>query len=135
MKQQKTRKTNWIASVSLKYRFLRFIFVGFLNTLFGYSIFALFILIKIEYHVALTLSTIFGILFNFKTTSFFVFKTKNNKLIFSFIMVYFIVYLLNQIVLTFTVNLGLHELISQALALPFMSIIAYYLHSKFVFTK
>ena len=76
-------------------QFLKFLLIGGLNTLFGYSLFALFIFLGIHFTLASLLSTILGILFNFKTTGGFVFQNKNNRLIYRFFVVYTVVYLLN----------------------------------------
>lgn len=86
---------NWLTKIKNK-KFIIFIIIGGFNTLFGYGIFALFLLIfNLHYTFALFLSTIIGILFNFKTIGIFVFKNSNNKLIFKFILVYGICYLVN----------------------------------------
>ncbi|MDP2946504.1 MAG: GtrA family protein [Nanoarchaeota archaeon] len=69
--------------------------VSGLNTVFGYGLFALLIFIGVAYPLAALISTIAGILFNFKTISVVVFKNHNNLLIFKFFGVYGITYLCN----------------------------------------
>ena len=113
--------------------FCRFILIGILNTVFGYGVYACFVLLGVDYRISLTISTILGILFNFKTTGHIVFKNKNNRLIFRFIAVYGIVYVLNQIVLTVLVKAGINELISQAIVLPVMVVLAFGMNKKYVF--
>ena len=76
---------------------VRFILVSGLNTLVGYSLYALFIFINIDYPLALLFATVLGVLFNFKTTGKFVFNNTNNDAIFKFVAVYFFVYLFNII--------------------------------------
>lgn len=78
-----------------KNQFLRFLLVGVLNTLFGYSIFTIVILAGLDYRYAVLISTILGVLFNFKTIGTLVFGSRDNKLIFRFICVYVVIYLLN----------------------------------------
>lgn len=73
-------KTDWL--------FVKFILVGVLNTIFGYGAFALLLYLGLHYSLAVILSTIAGILFNFKTTGTLVFKNYDNKLIFKFVSVY-----------------------------------------------
>lgn len=79
----------------IDWKFIKFLFVGGLNTAFGYGVFALFLFLKIHYSLALFLSTVLGILFNFKTTGVIVFKNNNNGLIFRFFAAYGVIYGLN----------------------------------------
>ena len=51
-----------------KHKFVRFLLVGVLNTLFGYFSFATLIIIGLDYKLAALLATIIGVLFNFQTT-------------------------------------------------------------------
>lgn len=74
-----------------------FILVSGLNTLVGYSFFALFIFIKIDYQLAILFATMLGTLFNFKTTGKFVFNSRNNSAFFKFAAVYFFIYFFNII--------------------------------------
>ena len=76
-----------------KSRFIKFLFVGIINTIFGYSVFAMLIILRLDYRYALLMATIFGVMFNFKTIGILVFKTKNNELIFRFIGVYCVIYI------------------------------------------
>lgn len=68
--------------------FIKFLFVGVINTLFGYSLFAFLMFIGLHYTLAVILGTIIALIFNFKTTGTFVFNNKNNKLLLRFIIVY-----------------------------------------------
>lgn len=65
---------------------LLFIFVGALNTLFGYTIFTFFIMMGLHYALAALLANILGVLFNFKTTGKIVFKNSNNVLLVKFFL-------------------------------------------------
>ncbi|MFN5967546.1 MAG: GtrA family protein, partial [Pseudanabaena sp.] len=76
-----------------KSRFIKFLFVGIINTIFGYSVFAILIILRLDYQYALLIATICGVMFNFKTIGTLVFKTKNNELIFRFIGVYCVIYI------------------------------------------
>ena len=64
---------------STAHKFIKFLFVGGVNTVFGYSIFALFLFLGMHYAVATLFATILGILFNFKTTGVIVFNNKDNR--------------------------------------------------------
>jgi len=107
--------------------------VGAVNTAFGYSIFAVLILLHLHYTVAALLSTICGVLFNFKTTGVLVFKNKDNRLIFRFFGVYLITYLLTIGLLKVFNSYGVSNLIAGAIiALP-MAFVSFSLSKKLVF--
>lgn len=79
----------------LKSPFLKFLMVGGLNALFGYFTFTIFILLKFPFFWATLVSTILGILFNFKTFGTLVFKSHDNRLLFRFLVTYGVVFLIN----------------------------------------
>lgn len=113
--------------------FLRFLVVGGINTAFGYSVFALFILIGLHYVLAALLGTICGILFNFKTTGTLVFKNRDNRLIFRFFGVYLITYSLMIGFLKLFDMAGVIPLVAGAIiALP-MAVVSFLLMRKLVF--
>ena len=76
-------------------KFIRFLFVGVLNTMFGYGLFVLFIWFGMHYSIALFCANFLGILFNYKTTGYIVFETRSNRLLLHFFLAYGIVYLFN----------------------------------------
>ena len=53
------------ARVLANYRVIRFLGVGVLNTVFGYSVYAALIFAGLSYLIALFLSTIAGVVFNY----------------------------------------------------------------------
>lgn len=117
-------------------KFIIFLFVGGINTVFGYGIYALFLIVfKLSYPLALGLSTIFGILFNFKTIGIFVFQNSNNKLIIRFILVYGVSYGINLLLLYFLNQLAVDPLIAQALLIIPVAFLGYGLNKKFVFSE
>jgi putative flippase GtrA len=114
-------------------RFLRFLIIGSVNAIFGYSIFALFILLGLHYVFASLLGQICGILFNFKTTGKIVFKNKNNRLLFKFIGVYFITYLVNIGLLKLFAFIGISSLVAGAIIIIPVALLSYYLSKRYVF--
>lgn len=119
---------------NIDWQFIKFLFVGGLNTLFGYGIFALFIYIHFHYTIATLLATILGILFNFKTTGCIVFKNNDNKLIFRFLAVYAFVYFLTISCLKGLTILGSHNMYINYLMLLFPNaLLSFYLMKKFTF--
>ena len=117
-------------------KFIKFLLIGLLNTLFGYSIYAFFIYLNLDYYSASILSYIFGILFNFFTYKSLVFNIFFKKLIFiKFLIVYVLIYLLNLILLK-SIDSVLNNLYtSQAVILPFLIISNWLLFNLWVFKK
>jgi putative flippase GtrA len=113
--------------------FIRFLLVGIVNTLVGYSIFLMLSFTGLSYPLLILFSTILGVVFNFKTVSKFVFMTSNSKLIISFFSVYVIIYLLNILGIKIFLSFGVNLLFSQALLVLPLACISYVLNKMFVF--
>lgn len=121
--------------LKLKNDFIKFIAVGVLNTVFGYSLFAILLAFKINYIFALALSTIAGILFNFKTFGKIVFSSNDNKRIFKFILVYALVYIINICGISFFVFGGKSPLVGGAVMLIPCALISFILQKKVVYNN
>lgn len=122
-----------IHSMDLVRKFVRFVFVGIGNTLFGYSVFAVCIFLNMHYSGALLMTTVLGALFNFKTIGHLVFRNGDNRLLFKFLAVYVFTYFLNFLALKLFVahNVSLY-LAGIILAFP-MALISFFLFNKWVF--
>ena len=116
-------------------RFIIFLLVGGLNTIFGYGIFALCIYLKFHYSLASLISTVLGILFNFKTTGVIVFKNNNNSLIFRFFLAYGISFCIGLCLLFLLNQIGINNYIGGALLILPGAVIAYTLQRLLVFNK
>lgn len=114
-------------------QFFRFLIVGVLNTIFGYGLFAILLLVNVHYSIALVLSTVLGVLFNFKTTGLLVFSSNDEKKIFKFVLVYLFVYLINVGGIALLENNGLNPLFGGAAMLIPCSLLAFALQKKLVF--
>ncbi len=115
-------------------RLLKFIIVGILNTAFGYSLFALFIFLNMHYSLAVFLSTVLGVLFNFKTIGKLVFDSHDNSSIFRFIAVYVLLYLINISCLWFFKISGFENMYINGFVLLIpLALISFILNKKFVF--
>lgn len=114
---------------------ITYLLVGILNTVFGYSLFAFFIFLKIHYAVAVLLSTVIGVLFNFKTIGRLVFKSHNNALIFRFVFVYVIVYLINVSGLRVFDSYGVDMYLAGFLMLFPATAVSFTMHRWFVFRE
>jgi putative flippase GtrA len=113
--------------------FYRFIVIGTINTIIGYSIYALLICLNVHYLWAMLVSTVIGTLFNFKTTGTIIFKNSQNRLFLKFIMVYGLVYILNIAIIRVITGFYNNQYIDGAIALSIVVPIAFVLNKKFVF--
>jgi putative flippase GtrA len=114
-------------------RFIKFLFVGALNTLFGYSVFALLYFLGFHYTLAALYSTILGILFNFKTIGKLVFKNHDNTLLIKFIGVYTVNYFVGMSLLKMFDLLKVNMYLASAIILLPLAILGYFLNKTFVF--
>lgn len=113
----------------------RYIVAGIVNTIFGYSMFALFVFLKFHYSLAVLMSTIFGIIFNFVNFGSFVFKSKPWNKLHKFVLVYFFLYLLNIFGLYVFVNLlSMNIYFSNAMLIIMIAGIGFLLSRKFVYS-
>ena len=115
-------------------KFTKFILVGIVNTIFGYSLFSFFIFLGLHYSFSVLFSTILGVLFNFKTIGKLVFNSHDNSLIYRFVLVYIVIYVLNITGLwIFKIN-GLENMyINGAMLLAPLAIVSFILNKKYVF--
>jgi putative flippase GtrA len=116
-------------------RFLLFLLVGGLNTLVGYSIFAGLILLGARPALALTIATILGVLFNFKSIGSLVFQSVKARLIPRFLAVYVVQFLVNLIALRMLIDLGAPPLLAQLIVLPILSVATFIMMRRFVFER
>lgn len=126
------KKFLWGVFRKIDEKFFKFLFVGALNTLFSYTLYAIFVTIGLVANVALFFQYILGVLWNFKTTGSIVFKNNNNRLLFKFVISYVFTFILNSIflkLLTFVLN----DYISQAILVLPMAIISFLIFKFWVF--
>lgn len=116
-------------------QFFRFLFIGGMNTLFGYSLFSILVFFKIHYSLALFIATIIGVIFNFKTVGVIVFKNGQNSKIFRFIMVYIVLYILNLAIVASLKMMDMNIYAAGAVALMPVAVTGYFLNRLFVFNN
>lgn len=114
-------------------RFIRFLFVGGLNTVFGFGAYALMLALGLHFTVAAAVSTVLGVLFNFVTTGRLVFGSRSAAALPRFIGVYAVLYLMNIAGIALLVSAGTTDLVAGFLMLPVAAIIGYLLNARFVF--
>jgi putative flippase GtrA len=114
-------------------RFLRFLLVGGLNTVFGYGLFALFTWMGMPYPVAIALATVLGVLFNYQTTGRLVFDGPGHGRLWRFIGVYVLVYLANVAAVAALLRTGMNVYVANAAAMLPLVAASYLLQRSFVF--
>ncbi|RXJ79180.1 hypothetical protein CRU95_14860 [Arcobacter sp. F2176] len=118
-------------------KFIKFIFVGVLNTIFSYIIFVLIFYFSNNKEVTLTLSFVIAIIFNYLMISKYVFDDKKAlyKLL-KFFLVYLLLYIVNIVHLKVTVDFyGLNVYLAQFLTLLYLPLLSFYINNKYVFIK
>ena len=115
---------------------LRFLFIGGVNFLFAYGLYALFIALHFHYTLAVLLSTVIGICFSFKTMGTFVFDNPSNRLIFKFVLVYTMGYFLEIGFLRLLSSTVLPNLYAAGiLSKAFVAVISFFLNKFLVFKQ
>jgi putative flippase GtrA len=115
--------------------FVKFLLVGAINTLFGYSFYVFFLIIGLHYTFAVMFSTILGVFFNFKSFGIFVFNNRSNSLIIKFFSVYCVIYFVNIFCIKIFKILNYDLYFSGGLALLPVALLSYFLNKYFVFKK
>jgi putative flippase GtrA len=118
-------------------KFIRFLFTGAVNTIFGYGLYGLLVEIQIPYLISLLLATIGGIIFNFFSFSCVVFKSKNNQfLFFKFLISYSFIYGVNAFLLWLLVKyFSFGPLAGQLVCIPVSVILNWFILNKWVYKK
>ena len=115
-------------------KFFKFLFVGAINTLFSYTIYAILITIGLIPNMALFFQYILGVLWNFKTTGVIVFQNNDNRLIFKFVASYIFTFVLNSILLNLLLKIT-NEYLAQALLVLPIALVSFIIFKVWVFRK
>jgi putative flippase GtrA len=122
--------------LSTKYiELLKYLIVGGINSLFGYSIFAIFLFFGFHYSLAVLVATILGVLFNFQSYGRIVFKNHSWTLLTKFILIYSIIYLVNILLLVVFDFFVSNLYFSGAMAIPLVAYLGYFLNKRYVWKK
>jgi putative flippase GtrA len=113
--------------------FFRFALVGLLNSCFGVLCYYILLSVGLSYGAALTVGTLIGVLFNFKTTGALVFGSHDNRLIFRFVGVYLMVYCFSYLGLWLLDRAGFDPYTAGLLTLVPSAGLAFLLNKFFVF--
>lgn len=119
----------------LSQRFIRFLLVGGLNTVFGYCLWALLLWLGLHYTMASAIGTIIAIIFNFKTTGGLVFNSHNNRLLLKFFGVYALVYIINIALLRVFELLNINVYLAGLIIILPVAFLSFVLMRSFVFKE
>jgi putative flippase GtrA len=114
-------------------QFIKFLAVGLLNTALGYGIYAALSLAGFGATSALALTYAIAVPMNFLTTGKLVFDSSRLQPLLHFLFSYAVVFSINWGALWLLMTLGLGQLLSQALLVPFMAVLSFLLFKHFVF--
>lgn len=115
-------------------RIVRFIAVGALNTVFGLTVYSVFIWCGSPTWLGLIGGNLAGLAFNFMTTGGLVFADLSRRRIPAFAAVYIGTYLLNLGLIHGLSPIIGGPILSQVMLTPIMAVIAYLLMSRVVFS-
>ena len=117
-------------------KFIKFLVIGLINTLFSYIIFFFGILYGLHYSLATLIALILGILFNFYTYGNFVYNNNNTRLITHFFVIYLIIYIINISIQTLLHLIGIkNDYITGGLTILPLAVLSYILMNNYVFKK
>ena len=120
----------------MKNEAIRFLFIGIINTVFYYALFALLIYVNLDYRLAVLIATVVGVFFSFHNFGKYVFDNQNKSLIYRFIFNYILIYFFNiYIIGVMNDILFFNFYISGFIALFPSTLMTYMLNKYFVFNK
>jgi putative flippase GtrA len=114
-------------------RFARFLGVGVVNTIFGYTVFALLYMSTGLHRLAIVIATILGILFNYFTIGRAVFDYRGKGVLGRFVLGYAVVCFINIVAVDALARFGWDPLWGQAFMLPIAAVLAYAINALLVF--
>lgn len=116
-------------------QFSKFLLVGLINTMIGYGIFYVITLMGAGPSLALLFTYILAVQINYMTTGRFVFSISNFNALVPFIAAYVVIYGFNLILLHSLMKWQNNQLIAQAMLLPFLAPISFFIFKNIVFRK
>ena len=116
-------------------KIIKFLSVGVINTVFGYSIYALLLFIKTPYLIALFVATIAGVVFNYFSFGRMVFKGVGGWFVFrKFVVGYALIYGANAFLLgALTRNFHVNLYIGQIICIPISVLLSWLLMNYWIY--
>ena len=126
----------WVLAAFREARGIRFLIMGAVNALFGFLVFSLAIWLGAESWLALLISNVVGIGWNFLTMGGVVFRELAAARLPRFVLVYLGVYLVNLAgIHMICTHVDTSKIIAQALLVLPMALMSYLLLGRYVFRR
>ena len=118
-------------------RIIKFLSVGVLNTVFGYAVYAILIFVNVPYLIALFVSTVAGVVFNYFSFGRMVFHGYGGWFVFGkFVISYGVMYLVNAALLrTLTKDFLFSPYVGQIICIPPSILLSWLLMNYWVYKK
>ena len=129
---------NFLLKPKITKTVLRFIFVGVLNTIVGYSFYSFFIYLNRHYSLASLASQVIGTIHSYFWNKYFTFKSQGYSLseISRFLLVYLASYLINLFFLFILIDLlSANKFLAGLITLLITTLISFFGHRYFSFKK
>jgi putative flippase GtrA len=114
---------------------IRFVFFGVINTVFGYSIFVVAYVMSASHNLSILIATVIGIVFNYFTTSRYVFDNIGWRKFPMFVLSYVLSFSVNVALLNALISCGINPIVAQALSLPPTIIVSYLFNATISFRR
>jgi len=116
--------------------FVRFVFVGLVNTIWGYSVYSILIFSEINYAWAILWANLAGIIFNYFSISKYVFLGSGQKVFFRFVGTYCFLYGVNTLGVWFLFNyVYMDYYLAGLVTLIPCALLSYSINKVFVFRE
>lgn len=118
-------------------RIIKFLGVGVLNTVFGYTIYAALVFVNIPYLIALLAATVAGVIFNYFSFGRMVFHGHGGWFVFGkFVVAYVLIYGVNAAFLrVLTRDFHLNPYVGQVICTPLSVLLSWLLMTYWVYKK
>ena len=116
---------------------IKFLVVGAVNTVFGYSCYAGLLFIGLHYSLAALFGTLLGIIFNYLSTSRYVYNASSASIsrVIRFVLVYCLHYFVNISCLWLLEQSGFNPYLSGLILIIPMAIVSYLMLNHLVYTE
>lgn len=111
-------------------RFVRFILIGVVNTVFGYTVFSILVLLGVPPQPALILAFTIGVIWNYWTHARLVFHQRGLRQLPAYGLCYVLIYVLNSLALEAALRAGIGPLIAQAVLAPIAAVLSFFMISR-----
>lgn len=117
-------------------KIVRFLFIGGLNTLVGFIVFALAIYLS-NGNIGLSLAANIGVgvFFNYLSYGLAVFRSFGKRQFAKFVLAYAFLYLLNYVALQFILGFQMNIYIAQFINVFYLAPLSYFIFNKLVFVR